>query len=129
MIRLTSISLVGLVVIGGAALYFWRDKSPSPFVGPPAPPRLHVENYSRIRVGLTRSEVEELLGGPAGNYGQYANGWNEMTCEGYHVPSGSVGEVWCDDANRFEIYFNPHGLVAFHHKRYGYSQGPSFLPR
>jgi outer membrane protein assembly factor BamE (lipoprotein component of BamABCDE complex) len=30
------------------------------------------ENYAKIRVGMTREEVEAVLGGPAGNYGFYS---------------------------------------------------------
>ena len=88
-------------------------------------PRLRVENYPEVRVGLSQAEVEELLGGPPGNYGRYARvGESMVTCEGYLVPPSSVEQIWCDDSTRFEIYFDERGRVVGHHKRAGYQQTP-----
>jgi hypothetical protein len=76
-------------------------------VAPARPRGLRAENYPLVREGLTRAEVEELLGGPPGNYGRYStrSGW--MTTEGSFGPPGSVEEVWCGDGNQFEVYFGP----------------------
>jgi hypothetical protein len=83
--------------------------------------RLVHENYTLVRMGMSQAEVEELLGGPPGNYGH--TGTNPiMSAEGYRVPSGAVERIWCDDSNRFEIYFDAAGLVIGHHRRAGYSQ-------
>ena len=90
-----------------------------------APQRtLNVDSFPLIRAGMLQSEVEELLGGPPGNYGRYARGTSEMTCEDYLAPAGSTEKLWCDDGHRFEIYFDGAGRVVGIHRRAGYSQGP-----
>jgi hypothetical protein len=35
-----------------------------------------------------------------------------MTTEAAFGPPGSVEEVWCDDGNRFEVYFDAGGRVV-----------------
>jgi hypothetical protein len=67
------------------------------------------------------------LGGPLGNYGENEDG-GIMTLEMYVAPPGSKEKIWCDDNNRFEIYFDVNGVVVGHHKRAGYDQ-QFFLPR
>jgi hypothetical protein len=93
--------------------------------------RLNVESFSQIQFGMTQSEVEKLLGGPPGNYGRYSEKSGFMTLEGYFAPASAVEKVWCDDAHRFEVYFDPEGRVVGLHKRAGYEQGsaPSWLER
>ena len=85
---------------------------------------LKVDGFPLIRVGMLQSEVEDLLGGPPGNYGRYARGCSRMTCEGYFAPAGSTEKVWCDDGHRFEIYLDGAGRVVGIHRRASYSQGP-----
>ncbi len=83
---------------------------------------------NRIRVGMTQAEVEELLGGPPGNYGGFVwyvlqlGGW--MSMEGYMRPPDSVERIWNDDDSRLEIYFNAEGRVTGHHERAKYQQAP-----
>jgi hypothetical protein len=92
---------------------------------PPPAGRLHVENFSRVRNGMSQGEVEALLGGSPGNYGTplAVAGW--MTLEGYSGPPGSIVNVWRDDRNRLEIAFDDSGCVAGFHRRAAYSQvGP-----
>jgi hypothetical protein len=83
---------------------------------------LNVEGFSQIRPGMTQAEVERLLGGPPGNYGRYSASRSIMTLEGYTGPPGSVEKVWCNDAHRFEIYFDQQDRVVGLHKRAGYQQ-------
>jgi hypothetical protein len=90
--------------------------------------RLAHENYPLVRLGMSQAEVEELLGGPPGNYGRYANGKSMMTLEGYIPPAGAAERVWCDDSNRLEIYFDAEGRVVGHHRRAVYSQSASEGP-
>src|SRR5262245_7622053 len=74
--------------------------------------RLQVENFPRVRLGMSRRTVEALLGGPPGDYGVHRDhlaglaGLTLMTAEGYEGPPASVEELWSDDRNRFEIYFD-----------------------
>lgn len=42
--------------------------------GLPKERKLNVENFPKVTVGMTLAEVEELLGGPEGNYGLNPNG-------------------------------------------------------
>ena len=84
---------------------------------------LKVDNFPLVRVGMPQAEVEDLLGGPPGNYGRYAGGsW--MTAEGYLAPLGSTEKIWCDDGHRFEIYFDGAERVVGIHRRAGYGQRP-----
>ena len=114
------IVIVGLALVLLAAAYFvltWRP-------GAAAPRNLKVENFSRVEYGMTQAEVEELLGGPPGNYGAHAGGGNLMTMEGYVHPNDAVERVWCDDSHRFEIYFDAGGRVVGIHRRASYKQFP-----
>jgi hypothetical protein len=46
-----------VLVAGGAAAVFWIS-----------PGRVSYPNYARIHAGMTKSAVERILGGPAGDY-------------------------------------------------------------
>lgn len=116
--RLKFTCLVVFVAIVAALLIF--DLS-----SPKIPVRqLATENFALVRIGMTRAEVEQLLGGPPGNYGRHAGGGAVMTAEGYISPPGSIEKIWCDDSHRFEIYFDTNGRVVSFHQRAGYSQSP-----
>jgi hypothetical protein len=102
----------GLVVIAIAVFALGRK--------PPA--RLQVENFNSIRNGMTLAEVESLLGGPPGDYGENRGGIECMTAEGMSWPPSSVERVWHDDTNRLEIAFDPEGRVVGFHQRAGYNR-------
>jgi hypothetical protein len=110
---------LGLLAVAGAIL-LWQ------FLAPAAPDRgLAHCNYTLVRVGMSQAEVEALLGGPPGNYGRYADGETGMTMEGYAGrPPGAAERIWCDDAHRFEVYFDAKGRVVGHHRRSSYWQSP-----
>jgi hypothetical protein len=105
-----------LAIVIALSIYLIKDPEPGP--------RLLVENFPSIRNGMSQAEVETLLGGPPGYYGQYPGGTGRMTAEGVISPPGSVERIWHDDSNRFEIYFDSGGFVVTAHKRAGYGQGP-----
>src|SRR5262249_48712387 len=71
------VSIFALVVLIGAALLLGG------LLAPTANKPLNVGGFCQIKVGMSLSEVEGLLGGPPGNYGRYAEGTSEMTLEGY----------------------------------------------
>lgn len=107
------------LLLTGTAIVAWR------MIEQGSRRRLLVENYSQIRIGQHQRDVEVLLGGPPGDFGRYGRwGTTMMTMEGYWGPEGSVKQIWCDDSNRFEIYFDGQGRVVDHHKRAGYDQSP-----
>jgi hypothetical protein len=87
-------------------------------------PRLRVENYPRLQIGMAKATVESLLGGPSGNYGRYDHKKSFRTDEGYRIPPGSVELWWFDDANRFELYFDAQSRLVGYHKRATYRQSP-----
>jgi len=119
MYRKVLLSVLGLVVI--AAFLFWLTLSDAP--SSPSSRLVH-ENYRLIREGMSLAEVEMLLGGPPGNYGQYSGDGKFMTLDRYLPPRGSIRLIWCDDSNRFEIYFDGDGCVVGQHRREYYSQTP-----
>ena|SRR6266849_1686154 len=85
--------------------------------------RLHVENFGRVRPGMTREEVAALLGGPPGHYGSNL-GSIAMSLE-YEGPGPQAQEVdWTDDDNQLEVFFGGDGRVLSTHKRAGYHRGP-----
>jgi hypothetical protein len=78
--------------------------------------RLATENYSLIRPGMTQAEVEELFGGPPGNYGRYLPP-ETFSLIGYSVHqrlNWSVALDWYDDSHYFEILFDANGRVVGH---------------
>jgi len=89
-------------------------------------PRLRVENFTQLKIGMSQAQVEKLLGGAPGNYGQYSENSGFMTLERYPSPPGSIERVWFDDANRFELYFDAQsGQLVGQHERARYSQSPA----
>ena len=57
--RVRLLSLVAVVAVSAVAVVLW-----------PTPPsgRITFANYERIRDGMSEAEVNELLGGPPGEY-------------------------------------------------------------
>jgi hypothetical protein len=110
------VGFVALLVIVGA-WFVYDALSTRPNI------RLAIENFPKIKDGMTQPEVEALLGGPPGNFGRHSGG-GMMTMEGYSAPHGGTELIWCDDANRFEIYFDQGNRVVGMHRRAGYSQEP-----
>jgi hypothetical protein len=101
--RLWTVVLVALLGVAGLA---WLTRTR------PAPRTLNVEGFHQLQRGMTQDEVEALLGGPPGDYGQYPSGGFDMTAEGFVCPSGSVEKLWYDDDHRFEIFFGDEGKLA-----------------
>ena len=86
-----------------------------------SPRQLNHAGYARIEVGMSRAQVELLLGGPPGvYYPSYPGAGQIMTEEGYGVP-GATETLWYDDRARYEIWFDPEGRVAGKHQRSGWT--------
>jgi hypothetical protein len=64
---------------------------------------LNVDSFEKVIPGMTKSEVEELLGGPPGHYGKN-KGSATMSAE------GGYGTVWADDHNIFEVRSKRKGM-------------------
>jgi hypothetical protein len=70
--------------------------------------RLAVKNYPLIRVGMSQDEVERLLGGPPGDYG------NPIRDKTFHLICQKISarsHFWWDDSNRIEVHFDTEGRV------------------
>ena len=66
---------------------------------------------------MTLQQVEDLLGGPPGDYGWRRVGSSSMTMEGVLAPPGSKEMVWFNDDKRIEVYFDKQGRVLVVHQR------------
>jgi hypothetical protein len=86
--------------------------------------RFRPENYKAIRPGMTLQQVEDLLGGPPGDYGWFLIGSTIMTEEGSIVPPGSKELLWFNDNHRIEVFFDGQGRVVAVHKRAKWERGP-----
>jgi hypothetical protein len=78
---------------------------------------LNVDSYEKVTPGMTKGEVEELLGGPPGHYGKN-KGAVSMTVE------GGYGTAWTDDHNSLEFLFDENDILIGKHKRAGYRRFP-----
>jgi hypothetical protein len=68
--------------------------------------RLRVENLGKVRVGMTQAEVEDLLGGPPGNYGM--SGGSVETSASISDRTGTVlrmGRIWRGDGVTILVWF------------------------
>jgi hypothetical protein len=68
--------------------------------------RLRAENAGKVRVGMTQADVEELLGGPPGDYGMH--GGLVATSASISDRSGAVrrtGRVWTGDDVSILVWF------------------------
>jgi hypothetical protein len=86
--------------------------------------RFHPENQGAIRPGMTLQQVEDLLGGPPGDYGLFWFGSGMMTQEGVIAPPGSTEMVWFNDDQRIEVHFDKQGRVVVVHRRAGWERRP-----
>jgi hypothetical protein len=72
----------------------------------PRPSKVTRENRDRIKEGMTLAEVEEILGGPAGDYRtmpiEYPEYPSGVPCGS--LPSGSLAG-WAGDEGAVEVYF------------------------
>jgi hypothetical protein len=90
-------------------------------------PTLQVANYPSIRLGMTAAQVEELLGGPPGDYGRWWFGSISMSLEPVAVPPGSREAVWFNDDHRIEVSFNDGARVVAVHKRSLWVRRPRWM--
>jgi hypothetical protein len=112
----TRLGLAVLAVVVG--LFLWWQ------FGGSKQRRLNAERFAEVRVGMTQAEVEQILGGPPGDYGRHQGGVTRMTAEGYD-PRGSVLKYWFDDSTRLEIAFDAQDRVVGTHKRFSWRREPA----
>jgi hypothetical protein len=86
--------------------------------------RFQPENQTAIRPGMTLQQVEDLLGGPPGDYGWFWFGSSMMTMEGAVVPPGSTEMVWFNDDQRIKVHFDNQSRVVAVHRRARWERRP-----
>ena len=81
--------------------------------------KLNVQNFDRVKVGMTQKDVEHLLGGAPGHYGRR---WGPglMTLEGFFLHGRR--EEWTNDDTMLEVIFDGEGIVIGKHRRAGYGR-------
>jgi hypothetical protein len=112
--------LATVCVCLGAAWFYFPRQLPRP------------DAFYLITKAMTQAEVEALVGGPPGDYGNYGVGWHNngfMTAEAFLAPEGSIEKCWWDDTQRFEVWFDSNNRVVGVHKRAYCQAGPrEWLP-
>ena len=76
------------------------------------PRMLNAGGFSQIRGGMTQEQVESILGGPPGDYRANPGGEQWVAAHGYVPQPGSIQQVWVDENDRIEIYFNRQNRVV-----------------
>jgi hypothetical protein len=76
---------------------------------------INLENFAKIQPGMSESDVEAILGGPAGNYssGNYSSGWVK-TKSPLRVWTGwppPVEKAWITDEGCIVVLFDESGKV------------------
>jgi hypothetical protein len=85
-----ALGLLALVLMGGFATRWLRPSSP-----------ISQANCDRVKDGMSETDVEEILGGPAGNY---------------QVPSGAwVRKLWIGRDGTAVVYFDQNDTVRHVH--------------
>lgn len=104
---------VAFVIAGAIAI---RMRTPGP--------ELQSANFEGIRDGMTLSEVERLLGGPPGDYARphLLGTETRMSFDAVIIAGAVRHEVWQDDANFFEVYFDADGRVCGRHRKITYER-------
>lgn len=98
-------------------------------------PPLNSEGFEEIEPGMSKSEVEALMGGPPGDYGDYRADTGSQTLEGFFCPPESrsfklpTGLTWLDDDEKFEVCFDTAGYVVAKHERSEYGRPTGVLAR
>jgi hypothetical protein len=100
-------ALAGLVILAGAVTFLaWlRPMSPAPVT---------LENYRRIKAGMSRAETEAILGGPPGDYStgptnsihEHMMSTQVMANDGRPVWDDYVSGEWRSDAQSVYVIFD-----------------------
>jgi outer membrane protein assembly factor BamE (lipoprotein component of BamABCDE complex) len=115
--RLLRMAAAGLaVVLAGQTVLLlartWRNVFPRPGISR--------KNAERIRCGMSRKEVEAILGGPAGNYWTVATAYILEAKPSLNLEEADFPDsVWKNDEGAVWVDFDSAGRVA------GYSDAPN----
>jgi hypothetical protein len=109
------------ILLGGAAvtaLAFWLSLPP--------PHHINGTSLSRIQPAMSQSEVETMLGGPAGDYsgGRMVVGVLDIS-----VPVGGSFKEWVAEEFAIGVCFDENGKVAYATPLHVVPTGASFFER
>ena len=110
-----------LILLGGAAvtaLAFWLC----------SPPAHHINGASidQIQPGMSESEVEKMLGGPAGDY---SGGRTVVGVLDISVSVGGSFKEWVAEEFAIGVSFDEHGKVVYATPLHVVPTGASFFER
>jgi len=103
---LTLIAVHGLAVAALAVAVGWTHEKPRPCR----------KTFERVRVGMTRAEVEATVGGPPGDFSSA-----DWVSRPFRIPGGEA--VWIYDEVELNVWYADDGRVS------KVSVGPSFCFR
>jgi hypothetical protein len=80
-----------------------------------SPSRITYESYEKIKLGMTRTQVEEILGGPPRQ--EVKLKWR-ADCLMHGTRSSGLAlakwpEEWCGSESKITVYFNGQGVVVW----------------
>jgi hypothetical protein len=105
---LSALALSGILLLGFTVNLLYI---PQPWV------KLDPARLSELAKGMRQADVEKLLGGPPGFYGNPKLSGSPSSLEPYFCPPGTTEKEWFDDRNCFQLCFDPTDHLVEWHKR------------
>jgi hypothetical protein len=96
------VALAGLAVVAAGVVVLWPR---------PAPERITRENYDRIRAGMTRAEIETILG-PPGDYTTAPIEGVRVASSTFSAPGSEIAYLesrWLSDTAQAVVWFDYSG--------------------
>ena len=108
-------AFASVVLCAAAAWFLW----PTGHLASPRGQHVTAETYERLRLGMTRDEVEDLLGGPGGTRQDFVN-WNNNRSPTHGAGNDLLNEqrdlpgieYWYQDSGVIILRFDSDKLVA-----------------
>src|SRR5262245_25275046 len=106
-----------------AGLFLWQDRRPRPPYG------VTERSFTAIHKGMTRTEVEAVIGGPPGLYDvEIMIGYDTWPGTGDAAP-GFKSESWAGPQRVIRVVFDQRGIVANKELVHRYVVEPSIWDR
>jgi hypothetical protein len=91
------------------------------------PTGISLASFKRLRHGMTRDEVRDIIGCPPGDYGETPPRFAIATDlpEGFATAKAESTELWTQDAGAIRVWYsaNDRVVLATHHGKPGEEQG------
>ncbi|MFN9372182.1 MAG: hypothetical protein ACK6D3_09905 [Planctomycetaceae bacterium] len=79
--------------------------------------RFHKQMEEKLRRGMTLAEVEAVMGGPEGHYGNPEFNSGMFSMEGLYAEEAIKQRSWSDDAYLLDVVFDAQDRVVGWHRR------------